>query len=177
MQRAQLRLWPVFVDQRDRLFKGPGTPTVQSRVAQPPTKIELLRTGHSWVPAPGRVEPTESFGPAPAVHRIAGIRQSAGNHFLMKGMARRPRQAHVAEPSTGQEYARILAGWVEELGLDPADGTHSMRRTPGSSRSPLEVASAVVSRSTCLNLSPRSFKPRSMSLFSATWPQHFRWQR
>ena len=72
----------------------------------------------------------------------------------------------------------ILDGWVEELGLDPADySTHSMRRTPGSSRSPLEVASAVVSRSTCLNLSPRSFKPKSMPLFSATWPQHFRWQR
>jgi hypothetical protein len=28
------------------------------------------------------------------------------------------------------QYARILEGWVEELGLDPADyGTHSMRRT------------------------------------------------
>jgi integrase len=27
------------------------------------------------------------------------------------------------------QYARILGGWVEELGLDPADcGTHSMRR-------------------------------------------------
>jgi hypothetical protein len=29
-----------------------------------------------------------------------------------------------------RQYARILKGWVEELGLDPADyGTHSMRRT------------------------------------------------
>jgi len=29
-----------------------------------------------------------------------------------------------------RQYARILEGWVEELGLDPADyGTHSMRRT------------------------------------------------
>lgn len=29
-----------------------------------------------------------------------------------------------------RQYARILDGWVTELGLDPADyGTHSMRRT------------------------------------------------
>jgi site-specific recombinase XerC len=29
-----------------------------------------------------------------------------------------------------RQYARILEGWVEELGLDPAEyGTHSMRRT------------------------------------------------
>ena len=29
-----------------------------------------------------------------------------------------------------RQYARILEGWVEELGLDPSDyGTHSMRRT------------------------------------------------
>lgn len=29
-----------------------------------------------------------------------------------------------------RRYARILEGWAEELGLDPADyGTHSMRRT------------------------------------------------
>jgi integrase len=29
-----------------------------------------------------------------------------------------------------RQYARILGGWVEELGLDPAEyGTHSMRRT------------------------------------------------
>ena len=29
-----------------------------------------------------------------------------------------------------RQYARILEGWVEELGLDPADyGTHLMRRT------------------------------------------------
>jgi integrase len=29
-----------------------------------------------------------------------------------------------------RQYARIPEGWVEELGLDPADyGTHSMRRT------------------------------------------------
>ena len=29
-----------------------------------------------------------------------------------------------------RQYARILGGWIEELGLDPAEyGTHSMRRT------------------------------------------------
>jgi hypothetical protein len=29
-----------------------------------------------------------------------------------------------------RQYARILEGWVKELGLDPAEyGTHSMRRT------------------------------------------------
>ena len=29
-----------------------------------------------------------------------------------------------------RQYARILEGWVEELGLDPSEyGTHSMRRT------------------------------------------------
>ena len=28
------------------------------------------------------------------------------------------------------QYARLLAGWVEEIGLDPAEyGRHSMRRT------------------------------------------------
>ena len=34
-------------------------------------------------------------------------------------------------PNLGtRQYGRILDGWVEELGLDPADyGTHSMRRT------------------------------------------------
>jgi len=36
-----------------------------------------------------------------------------------------------ASPHLGtRQYARILEGWVEELGLNPADyGTHSLRRT------------------------------------------------
>jgi len=37
--------------------------------------------------------------------------------------------SRLTAPGTRQ-YARILEGWVEELGLDPAEyGTHSMRRT------------------------------------------------
>ena len=38
---------------------------------------------------------------------------------------------YASSPHLGtRQYARILEGWVEELGLDPADyGTHSMRRT------------------------------------------------
>ena len=41
-------------------------------------------------------------------------------------------QSRVREsPHLGtRQYARLLDGWVTELGLDPADyGTHSMRRT------------------------------------------------
>ncbi len=41
------------------------------------------------------------------------------------------RVASTARRTLGiRQYARILEGWAEELGLDPADyGTHSMRRT------------------------------------------------
>ena len=51
----------------------------------------------------------------------AGLRSE---HFLFPSRIRR-------SPHLGtRQYARILEGWVEELGLDPADyGTHSMRRT------------------------------------------------
>ena len=40
-----------------------------------------------------------------------------------------PSRMHDSPPLGTRQYARILEGWVEELGLDPADGTHSMRRT------------------------------------------------
>jgi len=34
---------------------------------------------------------------------------------------------------TTRQYARIVASWVEEIGLDPAGyGTHSIRRTKAS---------------------------------------------
>ena len=41
-----------------------------------------------------------------------------------------PSRIHDSPHLGARQYARILEGWVEELGLDPADyGTHSMRRT------------------------------------------------
>jgi integrase len=41
-----------------------------------------------------------------------------------------PSRIHDSPHLWTRQYARILEGWVEELGLDPADyGTHSMRRT------------------------------------------------
>jgi integrase len=41
-----------------------------------------------------------------------------------------PSRLHASPHLGTRQYARILEGWVEELGLDPADyGTHSMRRT------------------------------------------------
>jgi integrase len=41
-----------------------------------------------------------------------------------------PSRVHASPHQGTRQYARILEGWVGELGLDPADyGTHSMRRT------------------------------------------------
>ena len=41
-----------------------------------------------------------------------------------------PSRLHGSPHLGTRQYARILAGWVSELGLDAADyGTHSMRRT------------------------------------------------
>jgi integrase len=41
-----------------------------------------------------------------------------------------PSRIHDSPHLGTRQYARILEGWVEELGLDPANyGTHSMRRT------------------------------------------------
>jgi integrase len=41
-----------------------------------------------------------------------------------------PSRIHDSPHLGTRQYARILEGWVEELGLDPTDyGTHSMRRT------------------------------------------------
>ena len=41
-----------------------------------------------------------------------------------------PSRIHASPHLGTRQYARILEGWVEELGLDPADyGTHSIPRT------------------------------------------------
>ena len=41
-----------------------------------------------------------------------------------------PSRIHESPRLGTRQYARILGGWVHEIGLDPADyGTHSMRRT------------------------------------------------
>jgi hypothetical protein len=41
-----------------------------------------------------------------------------------------PSRIHESPHLGTRQYARILEGWVEELGLDPsAYGTHSIRRT------------------------------------------------
>jgi integrase len=53
--------------------------------------------------------------------RQAGLK--ANDHLFPSRVHRRP---HLGT----RQYARILDGWVEEIGLDPtAYGTHSMRRT------------------------------------------------
>jgi len=41
-----------------------------------------------------------------------------------------PSRIHASQHLGTRQYARILGGWVDELGLERADyGTHSMRRT------------------------------------------------
>ncbi len=53
--------------------------------------------------------------------KLAGLRSE---DFLF------PSRVHSSPHMGTRQYARILGGWVKELGLDPADyGTHSMRRT------------------------------------------------
>jgi integrase len=53
--------------------------------------------------------------------KLAGLRS---DDFLF------PSRIHDSPHLGTRQYARILEGWVEERGLDPADyGTHSMRRT------------------------------------------------
>ena len=53
--------------------------------------------------------------------KIAGLRS---DEFLF------PSRIHDSPHLGTRQYARILEGWVEELGLDPSEyGTHSMRRT------------------------------------------------
>lgn len=48
-------------------------------------------------------------------------------HFLF------PSRVHSSPHLGTRQYARIVDGWVEEIGLDPAEyGTHSMRRTKAS---------------------------------------------
>ena len=52
---------------------------------------------------------------------VAGLRSE---DFLF------PSRIHDSPHLGTRQYARILEGWVEELGLDRAEyGTHSMRRT------------------------------------------------
>ena len=44
-----------------------------------------------------------------------------------------PSRVHSSPHLGTRQYARIVDGWVEEIGLDPAEyGTHSMRRTKAS---------------------------------------------
>jgi len=44
-----------------------------------------------------------------------------------------PSRREAFQPITTRQYARIVASWVEEIGLEPAGyGTHSMRRTKAS---------------------------------------------
>ena len=53
--------------------------------------------------------------------KVAGLKS---DDFLF------PSRIHGSPHLGTRQYARILGGWVEELGLDPAEyGTHSMRRT------------------------------------------------
>ena len=52
-----------------------------------------------------------------------------------------PSRIHDSPHLGTRQYARILEGWVEELGLDPAEyGTYSMRRNVPAGSSPLVEA-------------------------------------
>ena len=44
-----------------------------------------------------------------------------------------PSSVHDSPPLSTRQYARIVDGWVREIGLDPAAyGTHTLRRTKAS---------------------------------------------
>jgi len=69
----------------------------------------------------GRRVPSDSRITLKAVSEATGINRE---DFVF------PSRIHDSPHLGTRQYARILEGWVEELGLDPADyGTHSMRRT------------------------------------------------
>ena len=67
------------------------------------------------------------FGITPAREAVQAWIKCAGltaDNFLF------PSRIHGSPHLGMRQYARILGGWVEDLGLDPADyGTQSMRRT------------------------------------------------
>lgn len=56
--------------------------------------------------------------------RAAGLRPEA---YIF------PSRLHSSEHLSTRQYARIVHGWVQEIGLDPtAYGTHTLRRTKAS---------------------------------------------
>ena len=64
----------------------------------------------------------------------AGTREAVQKWIKQAGLKSEdflfPSRVHEASHLGTRQHARILEGWVEELGLDPTDyGTHSMRRT------------------------------------------------
>lgn len=62
-----------------------------------------------------------------AVSRWINLAHLRSEDFLF------PSRVHSSPHLGTRQYARIVDGWVEEIGLDPAEyGTHSMRRTKAS---------------------------------------------
>lgn len=54
-------------------------------------------------------------------------KQLGGSDYLF------PSRVHASPHLTTRQYARVVQGWVSEIGLEGADyGTHSMRRTKAS---------------------------------------------
>lgn len=62
-----------------------------------------------------------------AVQRWIEEKQLGGSDYLF------PSRVHASPHLTTRQYARVVQGWVSEIGLEGADyGTHSMRRTKAS---------------------------------------------
>ena len=81
-------------------------PAVQQRKTKRPVQFEITPTTRD------------------AVQKWIKLAALKSDEFLF------PSRIHDSPHLGTRQYARILVGWVEELGLDPADyGTHSMRRT------------------------------------------------
>ena len=79
-----------------------------------------------------------------------------------------PSRIHESPHLGTRQYARILEGWVEELGLDPsAYGTHSIRRTKGDADLQTHEESqggAIAARSHQVGKLPRRTMYRSCSM-------------
>ena len=81
----------------------------------------------SWDPTPTLLIAGRGTRARSSVRRHRSSSRASGRFAF----ACRWKAGYASSPHLGTlQYARILEGWVEELGLDPADyGTHSMRRT------------------------------------------------
>lgn len=83
----------------------------------------------------GRAVVMQHKAERPVQFEITQVTREAVQNWIKKAGLRSedflfPSRIHRSPHLGTRQYARILDGWVGELGLDPADyGTHSMRRT------------------------------------------------